>query len=84
MKEMLTDKNIAMIGAKAKIIGGIAKIIKSEQYEKRLPADIIKILNCTYVDTRYLKKDQDTLNYKKKQLKKRLYREEALENKKEK
>jgi len=39
-----------------------------------LPGDIIKIINSTFIDTRYLKKDQDTLSYKKKQLKKKLYR----------
>jgi hypothetical protein len=29
LKEMLMDKNIAVISIKAKIIGGIAKIIKT-------------------------------------------------------
>ena len=81
---MLTDKNIAMIGIKVKIINGIAKLIKEEENEKRLPEDLVKILNSTYIDTRYLKKDQETLVYKKKLLKKKLYRQEALENKKEK
>lgn len=30
LKEMLMDKNMAMIGIKAKIINGIAKLIKDE------------------------------------------------------
>ena len=72
------EKNIAMIGIKAKIINGISKIIKEEENEKRLPIDIIKILNSTFIDSRYLKKDQESFNYRKKQLKKKLYKQEAL------
>ena len=79
---MLTDKNNAILSIKLKIIAGIAKIVKTESYEKRLPADMIKIINSTYIDSRYLKKDQESLTYRKKQLKKKLYKEEAFEKKK--
>jgi hypothetical protein len=53
---MLEDNNIAMIGIKSKIISGVAKFIINAD-EKTIPNDLIQILNSTYIDTRYLKKD---------------------------
>ncbi len=45
---------------------------------------MIKILNLTYLDSRYLERDRDTLNFKKKKLKKRMYKQEAFDKKAEK
>jgi len=41
-------------------------------------------LNATYIDSRYLEKDRDALNFKKKKVKQRMYRQEAFEKKAEK
>ena len=61
-----------MISCKSRIISGISKIIINEEHE--LP-EIIKILNCTFIDSQYLKKDMDSFTYKKKKFKKKLYKE---------
>ena len=79
---MLEDKNIAMISSKARIITAIGKLIVNSENEKTLPEDLIKVLNKTHIDTNYLKKDADSFEYKKKQVKKRLYKEKAFEEKK--
>lgn len=72
--EMLSDKNIATLKIKAKIINGVALIIK-EKPEQHLPDELIKIVNSTYIDSRYLEKDSEVLKFKKKKLSKKLYRQ---------
>ncbi len=73
MSEFLADKNIATLSAKARIINGIATLLK-EKSEHQLPNDLVKIVNSTFIDSRYLKKDRDVLKIKKKRLTKKLYR----------
>lgn len=82
ISQMLEDKNIAMISSKARIISAVGKHIVNNENEKALPEDLIKILNKTHIDTNYLKKDMDSFEYRKKQVKKRLYKEKAFEDKK--
>jgi hypothetical protein len=79
----LADKNMATLSVKARIINGIATLLK-EKSENQLPHDLIKIVNATFIDSRYLTKDRDVLKFKKKKLTKKLYREQEIEKKKEK
>lgn len=53
LSEFLAEKNIATLSAKAKIINGIAALLK-EKAESQLPNDLIKIVNSTFIDSRYL------------------------------
>jgi hypothetical protein len=45
---------------------------------------LVKILNSTKIDSRYLERDRDALDFKKKKLKQKLYRQDAYEKKLEK
>lgn len=54
-------------------MNGIASLLK-EKAENQLPNDLIKIVNSTFIDSRYLEKDRDALKFKKKRLTKKLYR----------
>lgn len=45
---------------------------------------MVKILNSTKIDSRYLERDRDALDFKKKKLKQKLYRQDAYEKKLEK
>jgi hypothetical protein len=53
LSEFLADKNIAKLSAKAKIVNGIATLLK-EKAEQQLPNDLIKVVNSTHIDSRYL------------------------------
>lgn len=75
LSEFLADKNIATLSAKAKIVNGIAALLK-EKTQQQLPNDLVKIVNSTHIDSRYLEKDREVLNFKKKKLTKKLYREQ--------
>ncbi len=39
-----------------------------------LPDDLLKIINSTHIDTKYLQKDQEAIKFRKKKLTKKLYR----------
>jgi hypothetical protein len=65
---------MATFSIKAKIINCISQLIKKKS-DSELPDDLIKMLNSTYIDSNYLQKDRDVLNFKKKKLKKRIYKQ---------
>jgi hypothetical protein len=75
LSSFLSDKNIATLKIKAKIVNSIAVLLK-ERPEKTLPDDLIKIVNSTHIDTSYLSKDSEALKFKKKKLTKRLYKQQ--------
>ena len=79
---MLSNKNVAMLKIKSKIINGIAVMIK-EKGQGQLPDNLVKIVNTTYIDTRYLEKDQQVLKFKKKKLTKKMYRQQEMDKKKD-
>lgn len=82
LKSMLSDKNIATLKIKSKIINAIAGLLKDKP-ESYLPDDLIKIVNATHINTNYLDKDSQALNFKKKKMTKRLYKEKEMEKRKE-
>jgi len=75
LQTYLSDKNIATLKIKSKIISGIAALLK-EKPENSLPDDLIKIVNSTHINTDYLNKDAEVLKFKKKKLSKKLYRQQ--------
>lgn len=79
-QSLLKDQNIATVSIKVKIINCIAQLIKKKD-DRDLPNDLIKILNSTHIDTRYLERDREALVFKKKKIKQRLYKQEAFEKK---
>ena len=79
----MEDQNVATVGIKVRIINGVAQLIKRQE-DNNLPNDLIKILNSTYIDSKYLERDRDSLNFKKKKVKQRMYKQEAYEKKIEK
>lgn len=78
----LADKNMSTFKAKAKLLSDIAALIKSKS-EQALPNGLIKMVNGTFIDSRYLEKDVEALKFQKKKLSKKLYRQQAAEKKKE-
>jgi hypothetical protein len=74
---------VATVSVKVRIINGVAQLIKKQE-DKDLPNDLIKILNSTYIDSRYLERDQNSLTFKKKKVKQRMYKQEAFDKKAEK
>ena len=74
IEQFLSDKNIAMLETKAKLIGLIGNMIR-EKPENQLPQDLIKIVNSTYIDPKYLDKNKQSFEFQKKKFKKKLYRE---------
>lgn len=82
IENFLADKNISTFKAKAKLLSDIAGLFK-QKTEKVLPDRLVKIINRTYIDARYLTKDLEALKFQKKRMSKRLYRQQAAEKKKE-
>jgi hypothetical protein len=62
--------------AKAKVLSDIASLFKQKS-EQALPDRLVKIINSTYIDARYLEKDMEALKFQKKKLSKKLYRQQA-------
>lgn len=78
----LADKNVSTFKAKARIIAELAALVKTRP-ESALPNDLIRMVNSTFVDFRYLEKEEDSLKFRKKQLTKKLYKKQAQEKRKE-
>lgn len=77
----LAEKNISTFTAKSRIIANMATLVKNRP-EQSLPDDLIKIANATFIDYRYLEKEVESLNFKKRRMTKRLYRQRELDRKK--
>lgn len=70
LQTLLADSNPTLMTYKVAIIKALtALIIKKD--EKSLPENLITIINSVEIDTKYLKKTEDSEKYKNKKKKKR-------------
>jgi hypothetical protein len=78
----LADRNMATCKAKTRILIDIAALVKNRP-ENTLPDGLIKVINSTHIDSRYLEKEVESIKFHKKKMTKKLYRQQAAEKKKE-
>ena len=77
------DKNLGTLKAKTTVVASIAALVK-DRPEKSLPDGLIALVNATHIDGRYLEKEKHSMEFKKKKMKKKLYRQQALDEKEKK